>query len=190
MTSDSLQHRLAVALEGGDHRGWLGRIIAYLLVALILVNIVDIALDTVPDLYQHFHLEFAAVQVGSMAIFTLEFAARLWVAGAPAPDRPETPARARLRHLASLCRRDLVCLLPSGPARRVLELSPASWRRTAEQPDVQRIDRIIQLRRQAARPYRDTAVARVRLERKDQRAETIVGDEVAKFAPLFPAATT
>src|SRR5258705_5078840 len=41
MTSDSLQHRLAVALEGGDHRGWLGRIIAWFLVALILVNIVD-----------------------------------------------------------------------------------------------------------------------------------------------------
>ena len=112
MTSDSLQHRLAVALEGGDHRGWLGRIIAYLLVALILVNIVDIALDTVPDLYQHFHLEFAAVQVGSMAIFTLEFAARLWVAGAPAPDRPETPARARLRYLASLGWVDLICILP------------------------------------------------------------------------------
>jgi len=28
MTSDGLQHRLAVALEGGDHRGWLGRIVS------------------------------------------------------------------------------------------------------------------------------------------------------------------
>src|SRR5262245_27384287 len=88
MTSDGLQHRLAVALEGGDHRGWLGRIIAWLMVTLIIINIVDVALDTVPDLYQHYRLWFAIVQVGSMAIFTLEFAARLWVAGAPAPDRP------------------------------------------------------------------------------------------------------
>jgi transposase len=34
--------------------------------------------------------------------------------------------------------RDLLCLLPSWPARRVLELAPASWRGTVEQPDVQR----------------------------------------------------
>jgi retron-type reverse transcriptase len=35
--------------------------------------------------------------------------------------------------------RDLFCILPSWPARRVIELAPASWRRTAEQPDVQRL---------------------------------------------------
>jgi transposase len=40
--------------------------------------------------------------------------------------------------------RDLFCLLPSWPARRVLELAPAAWQRTAEQPDVQRrLDRDI-----------------------------------------------
>ena len=40
--------------------------------------------------------------------------------------------------------RDLFCLLPSWPARRVLELAPAAWRRTAEQSEVQRrLDRDI-----------------------------------------------
>jgi transposase len=34
--------------------------------------------------------------------------------------------------------RDLFCLLPSWPARRVLELAPAAWLRTAEQSEVQR----------------------------------------------------
>jgi transposase len=34
--------------------------------------------------------------------------------------------------------RDLLCLLPSWPARRVFELAPVSWRGTVDQPDVQR----------------------------------------------------
>lgn len=33
--------------------------------------------------------------------------------------------------------RDLFCLLPSWPARRVLELAPANWRKTLEQDDAQ-----------------------------------------------------
>ena len=32
--------------------------------------------------------------------------------------------------------RDLLCLLPSWPLQRVLELAPANWRRTLENPDV------------------------------------------------------
>jgi transposase len=34
--------------------------------------------------------------------------------------------------------RDLFCLIPSWPQRRVLELSPASWRQTIAQPETQR----------------------------------------------------
>jgi len=33
--------------------------------------------------------------------------------------------------------RDLFCLLPSWPARRVLELAPINWRQTLEQSDTQ-----------------------------------------------------
>ncbi len=33
--------------------------------------------------------------------------------------------------------RDLLCLLPSWPKRRVLELAPANWQQTFEQPDTQ-----------------------------------------------------
>ena len=34
--------------------------------------------------------------------------------------------------------RDLFCLLPSWPAKRVLELSPMSWSATSVRPDVQK----------------------------------------------------
>ena len=33
--------------------------------------------------------------------------------------------------------RDLLCLIADWPARRVLELTPASWRQTLEQPEAQ-----------------------------------------------------
>jgi hypothetical protein len=42
--------------------------------------------------------------------------------------------------------RDLFCLLPDWPARRVLKLAPVAWRQTLEQPDAQQ--------RLAANPFR------------------------------------
>jgi transposase len=35
--------------------------------------------------------------------------------------------------------RDLLCLLPNWPARRVIELAPVNWRETLEQPEAQQI---------------------------------------------------
>jgi transposase len=46
--------------------------------------------------------------------------------------------------------RDLLCLLPRWPKRRVLELAPASWPKTLEQEDAQQ--------RLAANPYRKVAL--------------------------------
>lgn len=42
--------------------------------------------------------------------------------------------------------RDLLCLLPRWPRSRALELAPAHWRKTIEEPDVQQ--------RLAANPFR------------------------------------
>ncbi|PCC68164.1 hypothetical protein NAEX_01173 [Nannocystis exedens] len=35
--------------------------------------------------------------------------------------------------------RDLLCLLPSWPRPRVLELAPASWQETLKQPEAQQL---------------------------------------------------
>ena len=107
-----LQQRLAVALDGGDHRGRLGRVISWMLVLLILANIVDVGLVTVQSLDERYHRLFIGVQLVSAAIFTLEFLARWWVAGAPAADRTEAPRRARLRYLMTLGWVDLAGLVP------------------------------------------------------------------------------
>jgi hypothetical protein len=59
--------------------------------------------------------------------------------------------------------RDLFCLLPSWPARRTLELAPASWRRTVEQPDVQR-------------QLADDIFRRVTLRQPESLAESAIAD--------------
>ena len=47
--------------------------------------------------------------------------------------------------------RDLLCVLPGWPRRRVLELAPAYWQQTLEQPDTQE--------RLAANPFRAATLA-------------------------------
>ncbi len=55
--------------------------------------------------------------------------------------------------------RDLFCLLPSWPAHRVLELSPASWTQLLRDPDVQlRLEANI-FRRATLLPAREDAAA-------------------------------
>ena len=49
--------------------------------------------------------------------------------------------------------RDLLCLIPSWPAKRVLELAPAYWQKTLEQQDAQQ--------RLAANVYRQVALGEV-----------------------------
>jgi hypothetical protein len=48
--------------------------------------------------------------------------------------------------------RDLFCLLPGWPVRRVLELAPACWAQTLEQQETQQ--------RLAANPFRSLSLAR------------------------------
>jgi hypothetical protein len=56
--------------------------------------------------------------------------------GAQAPEQDPAPSpEPGIEPWAYL--RDLLCLLPSWPARRILELAPAFWKQTREQPDTQ-----------------------------------------------------
>ena len=57
--------------------------------------------------------------------------------------------------------RDLFCILPEWPRRRVLELAPAYWGKTLEQQDTQQ--------RLAANPFRTALLALDRAEHHDKR---------------------
>jgi voltage-gated potassium channel len=107
----TLQHRLALALEGGDRRGRLGRLVAWGLILLILANVADVALDTVPGFYGEWRPLLAALQILSMVVFTGEFLLRLWVAG-ESGGPGESRRNARLHYLRSFGWVDLAAILP------------------------------------------------------------------------------
>jgi voltage-gated potassium channel len=110
--TSSLQQQIALVLEGGGRRRWAGRLVSWLLLVLILVNVADVALDTVPGFYGEWQPWLVALQSLSMVVFALEFALRLWVAGMPHGDGHETPRGARLRYLGSFGWVDLIVILP------------------------------------------------------------------------------
>ncbi|MFO1059790.1 MAG: ion transporter [Dongiaceae bacterium] len=108
----TLQQRVALLLEGGGRRRLGGRLVFWLLLLLILGNVADVALDTLPGFYDDWRPVLVAFQIFSMIVFTLEFAARLWVAGAVHGEGSDPPSRARLRYLGSFGWIDLAVVLP------------------------------------------------------------------------------
>ena len=84
-----------------------------LLVALILVNLVAVALQSVPSIDARYALVFDAIEVFSLVVFTTEYALRLWAAAEHGPHRHLHPMRARLKYVLSPAGLvDLIAVLP------------------------------------------------------------------------------
>jgi voltage-gated potassium channel len=84
-----------------------------LLVALVLVNIGAVVLESVPRFAIGFGAAFAAIETFSLAVFTAEYLLRIWAAPEHAPWHDLPPARARLRYMLSADGViDLVSILP------------------------------------------------------------------------------
>ena len=91
-------------VANGIHRG---------LVLLICANVAAIVLESVPDIAACFGPVFHALETVSLALFALEYVARLWVAPEHVRYRALTPAQARLTYAASLpAMVDLLATLP------------------------------------------------------------------------------
>jgi voltage-gated potassium channel len=73
-----LRHRLYMMLEAGGSTPAANAFDRFM-VGLILANVVAVILESVPSIYQAFTAEFFVFDVVSIAIFTVEYAARLWV---------------------------------------------------------------------------------------------------------------
>jgi voltage-gated potassium channel len=108
-----LRRRTYLLLEqgavGDDVSRWTDRV----LVALILVNLVAVALQSMPELDARYAVAFDAVEAVSLAVFTVEYLLRLWSAVEHGPHRDLHPARARLKYATSPAGViDLVAVLP------------------------------------------------------------------------------
>lgn len=78
-------------LEEGQMDGIFGRLIEGFLVALIVANVAAAALETIPSLNMRFRSGFGAFEEFSLAIYVLEYIARLWCS----VEDPRVAARGR-----------------------------------------------------------------------------------------------
>lgn len=81
---DSIRHRVYTLLEGGRAGGFWGGLIQVGLVFLIIMNVTAYTLQSVPAYENSFRGGFVIFEFVSVAIFTIEYLARLW----SAPEDP------------------------------------------------------------------------------------------------------
>src|SRR5215471_16637988 len=87
------RRRLYEILERGSPGDRASLLFDRCIVALIIVNLTAVALESMPRLAARYGFWFDAIEYGSLVVFTIEYCLRLWVAVEHAPHR-HLPARA------------------------------------------------------------------------------------------------
>lgn len=108
-----LRHTVFQILEGHQWTGFLSRWINGFLLALILINVAGVTLETVEPIWQSHRALFIAVELFSVVIFSVEYMARVWVC-VESPDRKALPPwKARLNFIVSpMALIDLLAIIP------------------------------------------------------------------------------
>jgi voltage-gated potassium channel len=97
----TLRRRFYEILEHGPLGDRVCRTVGQLIVALILINLACVILESVPAYAERYHALFLSIELTSLVVFTVEYGLRLWVAVEHAPYRQLAPAAARLRFMTS-----------------------------------------------------------------------------------------
>jgi voltage-gated potassium channel len=88
-------------------------LVGRLIVLLIVINLVSVAAESVPELEARYAMSFLAIELLSLVIFTSEYALRMWIAVEHTPYRHARGWKARLRYATSpLGLIDLFAVLP------------------------------------------------------------------------------
>ncbi len=108
-----IRHRVYEIIEMGSGDDRTSKAFDTFIVTLIILNVAAFAAETVPSLEDAYRAEFLTFEVFSVAIFTVEYLARLWVAVEVPFLKRLSPGRARI----SMMRRpsliiDLLAILP------------------------------------------------------------------------------
>lgn len=108
-----LRKRIADLLEKGLESDRQSKIVNQLLIVLITLNVVAIFLETVDSIYQQYQLAFWYFEVFSVAIFTIEYLARVWISIELEGIDASAPIRGRIRYmLRPIALVDLLAILP------------------------------------------------------------------------------
>jgi voltage-gated potassium channel len=108
-----VRRRVYQVLEQGPVGDPLSVVVDRALVALILVNLVVVALQSMPALDARYAILFDVIEAFSLVVFSVEYALRLWVAVEHGPIRHLSATRARLKYALSPAGLvDLIAVLP------------------------------------------------------------------------------
>jgi len=108
-----LRHRAYEILEHGRHEDRVARGVHATLILIIVLSVLVAVLETVPSLADRFNMLFRGLESVALAVFTIEFAARLWAAAEYPPFRHLTPWRARWAYTLTVpALIDLLTLVP------------------------------------------------------------------------------
>ncbi len=98
-------------LEDSEKGNSANKVINYFLIALIILNVLSVIFETVESVYDRYWSFIWAFEVFSVEIFTLEYAARLWVCNLD--ERYPGAVKGRLRYVLSpLALIDLLAITP------------------------------------------------------------------------------
>jgi voltage-gated potassium channel len=100
----TLRQSTYAVLEEGQLESLGSRIIEGALITLIVANVVAVAIETVPFVYQHFHAFFRDFELFSIGAYTVEYALRIW----SSIEDPRVAARGPLRGRLSFALRPLM----------------------------------------------------------------------------------
>ena len=110
-----VQNRLRQILERADVGDRVSRNIDLFLMALVVVNIISITLESVPRFYAAYKLLFTWIEIISVGIFTIEYLCRVWVAPCQifGPYGFAGACKARVKYMLSFSGLvDLLSILP------------------------------------------------------------------------------
>ncbi len=116
MTRDrvkNIRRRTYLLLEQGGVGDAASRLVDRMLMTLIVINLIAVALESVPAYEARYALAFSAIEYVSLIVFTIEYGLRVWVAAEHGPHRHLSPTRARLKYVLSWAGLiDLIAVLP------------------------------------------------------------------------------
>ncbi|WP_417449603.1 cyclic nucleotide-gated ion channel [Kordiimonas sp.] len=113
MKDNTLRRKTYDFLELGSFGSRWALFFEAFMVALIVANVVAVALETVPSLLQNFHPYFQAFDRVSLGVFIVEYLARVWASAERELVAGDTAIQRRLRYMVSpLALLDLIVILP------------------------------------------------------------------------------
>jgi voltage-gated potassium channel len=108
-----LRRRVYQVLEQGPVGDSVGTWVDRALVTLIVINLVAVALESMPKYASSYATAFDWIEYVSLAVFTIEYVLRLWVAVEHGPYRHLSHMRARIKYATSTAGIiDLIAVLP------------------------------------------------------------------------------